>query len=453
MLAGFRLAHQQPLAAGPGRVQEGFYSMQGLVYHLSLPKVLLARLLAGRRPEFVTGPWSALQLTEMASPALRGPDWAVVAPRLAGICGTDTGVVTGQSSPAASPFNSFPAVFGHEVVGVLQAVGADIPHPPGTRVVIDPAITCTMRKIEPPCSACQAGQPYLCRHCTTGALAPGMITGFCRDLPGGWAELMAVHKDQLHVVPDGLTDERAVLVEPLAVAAHGVLRQPPPPGAAVLVIGGGTIGLSTVAALRLLGYDCRITLAARHAFQADLGRRLGADSVIDGRGDSVLAAAANLPEASRHRPIMGRPVLRGGFDLVYDCAGTRSSLDDALRATREGGALILLGGAGELKSLDMTFVWLRELSVIGSVGYGREQVNGRRIHTFELVLELLAARPDLPVEDLVTHRFPLAAYRQALVTALRRRDSQSIKVVFEHPPPAMDGIYHRQTADTADPTW
>lgn len=403
----------------------------GLVYHLSLPKVLAARLLARRFPGLVTGPFSALKLANIADPEVRGPHWAVITPRLSGICGTDTGVITGQTSPAASPFNSFPAVLGHEVVGTVAQAGSAVDYEAGTRVVVDPGITCAMRQLDPPCPACADGLPYLCRRPAGGSLAAGMITGFSKDLPGGWSEKMAVHRDQIHVVPPELSDELAVLVEPLAVAVHGILRQPPAPGDHVLVIGGGTIGLCTVAALRLLEYDCHITLVARHAFQGDLGRRLGADTVIAGGGDTVLAAAATLPMSSQYQPIMGRPVLRGGFDVVFDCVGSRGSLDDALRVTREGGTLTLLGGAGELSKLDLTFVWLRELSLFGSAGYGRENFNGREIHTFDLTMERLVARPDLPMAELVTHHFPLKSWRRALSTAMNRRRHQSIKVVFD----------------------
>ena len=406
--------------------------MQALVYHLSLPKVLMARLLAARRPGLVTGPGSPLQLTDMPAPELRGDDWAVLATRLAGICGTDLGLLTGQSSPSASPFNSFPAVLGHEVVATIREAGSRVPYPPGTRVVVDPGISCTMRGLDPPCPACREGFPYLCRRCTEGALAPAIIIGFNRDLPGGWGEMMAAHAGQLFPVPEEMSDERAVLVEPLAVAVHAVLRRKPQPGSRVLVIGAGTIGLCTVAALRLLEVDCHITLAARYSFQAELGRSLGADQIIDGRGDGLLHAAADQPWSSLHKPVMGRPVLRGGFDMVYDCVGSRSSLDDALRVTAEGGTMVLVGGAGDVGGLDWTFVWLRELSIIGSAGYGMEKPGGEPIHTFQLTMDRMMARPDLPVERMITHRFPLAEYRSALTAALGRRSSRAIKVVFDY---------------------
>ncbi|HEY8487720.1 MAG TPA: alcohol dehydrogenase catalytic domain-containing protein [Thermaerobacter sp.] len=400
--------------------------MKALVYRLSLPRVAVAKLLGHRWPWLVYGPAGPVSYADWPDPTLPGDDWAVVAPRLAGLCGSDIGVIAAHTSPSASPFSSFPAVLGHEVVGVIAEAGARVPWPVGTRVVVDPSISCTMRGLSP-CPQCQRGFPYLCQHCTDGDLAPGFLVGYCRDLPGGWGERMLAHQSQLHPVPDTLSDERAVLVEPLAIAAHGILRHPPAPGDRVLVIGAGTIGLATVAALRLLGYDVPVTVAARHGMQARLARELGAAQVVP---PAELGRVAVEAGARAFRPILGRDVYRGGFDLVYDCAGTRRSLDDALRLAREGGTVVLLGAAGEIPRLDWTFVWMRELEIVGAVGYGLEQVGGRTVHTFDLVLEALAAHPDLPVERMVTHRFPLRRYREALKAALDRRSSGAVKIVF-----------------------
>ena len=400
--------------------------MEALVYRLSLPRVILTKLLGSRWPWLIYGPPGPLVYAHLPDPELRGDDWALVRTRLAGVCGSDLGVIAAHSSPSASPFSSFPAVLGHEIYGVVERAGSRVPVPAGTRVVVDPSISCTMRGL-PPCPACQEGFPYLCRRCTEGDLSPGFLVGFCRDLPGGWAERMAAHASQLHPVPDGVSDERAVLVEPLAVAFHGVLRRTPPAGARVLVIGAGTIGLCTVAALRLLGVDARVTVAARHGMQAELARALGADQVVSPR---EIGAAARAAGARAFRPLIGREVYRGGFDLVYDCVGTRRSLDDALRVAREGGTVVLLGGAGEIPRLDWTFVWMRELEIVGSVGYGLERAGERRVHTFDLVLEALAEHPELPVERMITHRFPLRRYREALRAALDRRSSGAVKILF-----------------------
>lgn len=402
--------------------------MQGLVYHLSIPQIAAARLLGGRLPWLLYGPLGPVRLKTLPEPELPGDDWALVRPLLAGVCGTDLGVITAHTSPSASPFSSFPAVLGHEVVGRIERSGPGVPLPPGTRVVVDPSLSCEIRGIEPACDRCAEGWPYLCAHAAEGRFGAGLITGYCAGLPGGWGEAMLAHRSQLFAVPDDVSDERAVLVEPLAVSLHAVLRRPPRPGDRVLVIGAGTIGLSLVAALRMLGYEAQVTVAAKHGVQADLARALGADHVV--APSRLEADAQDRLGARGYKPILGRPVYRGGYDVVYDCVGSRRSLDDALRIAREGGAVVVVGGAGEIRMLDWTFIWMRELDVIGTAGYGREQVNGEEKHTFELVLEGLAAHPDLPVERMVTHRYTLGEYRRALAAALDRRRSGAVKIVF-----------------------
>ncbi|HEX6989188.1 MAG TPA: alcohol dehydrogenase catalytic domain-containing protein, partial [Bacillota bacterium] len=170
--------------------------MQGLVYHLSIPQIAAARLLGGRFPWLLYGPLGPVRLKTVPDPDLPGDDWAVVRPLLAGVCGTDLGVLTAHTSPSASPFSSFPAVLGHEVVGRIERAGPGVPLPTGTRVVIDPSLSCEVRGIEPACERCAEGWPYLCRNAAEGRFGAGLIMGYCRGLPGGWGEAMLAHRSQ-----------------------------------------------------------------------------------------------------------------------------------------------------------------------------------------------------------------------------------------------------------------
>lgn len=416
--------------------------MRAIRYRFSLPRYLAVRLLGRRFPALAYGRLSTLSLVQQEAPGLRGPHWAVVRPTYAGICGTDVGTLIGKTSPVLAPFSSFPAVLGHEVVGAVVEAGQAVTRAAaGERVVIDPFISCHMRGLSP-CAACARGQAYLCRNAAEGELAPGLLVGFCRDLPGGWSEAMAVHETQLFRVPDALPDEVAVLVEPLSVAIHAILRRPPASGSQVLVLGCGAIGLCIIAAIRLLDVDCHVTGIARYPFQAEAARRLGADAVSLSRpgGERVDTSGGALRAAeewtgARAYPTPGlpwarRPVLTGGFDTVYECSGTRGALDDGLRAVREGGAVIVIGAVGELGRLDWTLIWARELDVLGSCGYGAESFQGRRLHTFELTLELLARRGPGRLGELITHRFPLAHYQAAIAANLHRARHRAIKTVF-----------------------
>jgi len=375
-------------------------------------------------------PW--LALGERPAPALRGPDWARVTPSLAGICGSDLALLTGRASGTLSPFASFPAVLGHEVVGVVAEAGAEVAVRPGTRVVVDPVVSCTVRGLEP-CPSCREGRFELCQRAADGDISPGMMTGYCRDLPGGWSDGMLVHRSQLHPVPEQISDEVAVLVEPLSIALHAVLVDPPSNGERVLVIGGGTIGLATVAALHLAGFSGDITAVVRHDFQASLAERLGATrAIIDRHGDGARRAALQVVKARAFRPLAGAPVITGGFERIYDCVGSKASLEAAMRAAGPQGRIVLIGSAFEIDRLDWTLLWARELRISGSYCYGVEASVEGAPHTFEHLLRLIGEHPQLPLAELVTHRFPLDRWREAIGVALGRGGRQAVKVVFDH---------------------
>ena len=419
--------------------------MQAVRYHFSIPKYLVTKAAGRWTPAVYTArAFSALSLDDVPPPSLPGPDWLAIEPVYAGICGTDLGTITGKTSPALAPFASFPATLGHEVVGRVVDVGPGAGEfRPGDRIVVDPWISCRVRGLDP-CPACERGTPFLCRRAAEGRFGPGMLIGYCSALPGGWSRRMVVHVSQAHRVPDGMSDERAVLVEPLSVALHGVLRAVAPdeheerdfnrglapgfgPGETVLVIGAGTIGLAVVAAIRLLGLKCRVAVLARYPFQEELARALGADAVIPRGRNAAVEAAKSLTSAPVYRPPIGPPVITGGFGAVFDCAGTTASISDALRVVQERGRVIVLGGAGQLAGVDWTFVWMREVHVLGSCGYGFEPAFGR--HTYSVLFDLLA-KADLPVERLITHRFPLTAYREAIRCNLERAKTGAVKTVF-----------------------
>ncbi len=388
--------------------------------------------LVGPRLPRLTGqlPWLALR--ERPAPPLRGPDWARVTPLLAGVCGSDLALLTGKASAVLSPFASFPAVLGHEVVGVIAESGAEVGLAPGQRVVIDPVISCAVRGLDA-CPSCREGRYALCQRAADGDLSAGMMTGYCRDLPGGWSDGMLVHRSQLHLVPDQLPDEVAVLVEPLSIALHAVLADPPQNGERILVIGGGTIGLATVVALHLTGAQADVTAVVRHPFQATLAERLGAArTILDRHGDGPLRAAVTVLGARPFRPLVGAPVLSGGFERVYDCVGSRTSLEAAMRVAAPRGRIVLIGSAFEVDRLDWTLAWTRELRIIGSYGYGREASVEGEPHTFEHLLRLIGEHPQLPLAELVTHRYPLDRWHDAIGTALGRGGRQAVKVVFDH---------------------
>jgi len=404
--------------------------VKAVVANITVPRYLITRG-AGRlwRQAFLSR-ISPIRLTDIAEPHLPGPDWARVRVSLGGICGSDLHLVQLETSPSASVYASMPFVVGHENVGTVVEAGPAAGVSVGARVVVEPLLPCATRGFADPCPACARGDYNLCSRFAEGTLSPGLGHGACRDVGGSWGEVMLAHRSSLIPVPPRLTDDQAVLVEPLAVAVHPVLRFVPPETATVLVVGAGPIGLAAVATLRALRPAARVVVLARHAHQADLARRLGASSVIGpSRGGPYREIAAEVG-ARLLRPVLGPPVLTGGVDVALECVGSARSIDDALRLTRAGGVVVLVGLAGVVRGVDWTPIWLREVRVHGTFCYAHERVDGRTVRAMTLAMDLLTSgRVDL--SPLITHTFPLAEYRRALEVALDKRRHRAIKVVLK----------------------
>src|SRR5918999_3106089 len=255
--------------------------MKAITFAAPIP-TYLTTLLAGKVSDTLyVGPHACTRLADTEMPALPSDRWVRVRTRMGGICGSDLNVITLKASPSTSPFSSFPFVIGHENVGEIVETGRAVRSArPGDRVVVNPLLCCEPREAQPACEPCSDGQHSRCAHFTYGAISPGMLIGTTRGLGGSWGEVFVAHETQLVPIPETMSDEEAVLVEPFACSVHAVRSAMPLQGERVLVIGAGSIGLLTVAALKALAPACHVTVLARHPFQAAHATRLGADRVV-----------------------------------------------------------------------------------------------------------------------------------------------------------------------------
>src|SRR5262245_25153544 len=214
-----------------------------LEYFRSAPRFVGARTVGSKAPGLIAGPLAPLRLSSLQGPQAPagGAGWARVKPTLAGICGSDLATLAGRSSFYFSPLVSTPFVPGHEVVGELLDDCDDLSS--GTRVVLSSVLACAARGEDPVCPNCAAGDIGRCDRVTVGDLKAGLQTGYCAQTGGGWSRMMLGHHSQLHAVPDEMSDEVAVLVEPFACAIHAVRRAAIEPGETVLVAGAGTVGI------------------------------------------------------------------------------------------------------------------------------------------------------------------------------------------------------------------
>jgi threonine dehydrogenase-like Zn-dependent dehydrogenase len=387
-------------------------STQALELHRSIPRYVAQRTIGRRLPGMLAGPISSLRLVHREDPSPPAPGWARVRPILAGICGSDLRTVSGEASFYFSALVSMPFVPGHEVVGELiddvDGLGA------GQRVVLDPVLGCAARGISPPCGPCASGDHGLCERVTGGHVSAGLQTGYCADTGGGWSGALVAHRTQMHAVADEIPDESAVMTEPLACAIHAVRRAAVPRDARVLVAGAGTVGLLTIAALREFSEAGPVVAVAKHGHQAAMARAYGATEVVPPA--EALGAVRRATLAFRLHPERSAPFLLGGVDVAFECAGSRSSLDLALRATRARGRVVL---AGMPPRADLSPAWFRELDVVGAYsGAG----------AFDDALGLLA---DSDIGRLVSARYPLSRWREAIDHALSAGRLGSVKIAFD----------------------
>ena len=311
---------------------------------------------------------------------------------------------------------------GHEVVSDVVEIGEEVTRfRVGDRVVMQSrhaGRNCFSQEIDPPCRSCAQGQMQLCENASLGVGPEGV--------GGGWSEGYTAHETEVHGVADDLEDDQALFIEPMAIGLHAVLRHRPRPGDHVLVVGAGTIGLLTAQAARAVEPDCKVTVLARYAHQEEAARRLGIESVV--RGGDLYAVLAGITGARHYRAPMNRGMLVGGFEVIYDCVGSRTTILDGLRWARAGGAVVMVGVTFSELKVDLNPVWYQEVDLIGSGFFGVEDWEGSRVHTYDIVIDMLRDGR-LRHAGMITHRFPFSNYKRAIAAALDKRTG-SIEVVL-----------------------
>lgn len=400
--------------------------MRALVFERNLARFAASKVaaaVAGSGHGVGVGP---LELLEIDPPDLPSQRWVRLAPRLSGICGSDLATLDGRSSRYFERIVSFPFVPGHEIVA--DATGGVFD---GARVVVEPVLGCEARGIDPPCQACAGGHRGACEHLAFGDLAPGLQTGFCADTGGGWGAGLVAHESQLWAVPEGFTDEDAVMVEPTACAVHAACSAGLESGASVVVLGAGTLGLCTIASLRAFTLPGRLLAVAKHPEQRRLAAELGADLVV--KPEETRRAARRLASTLALGPDGGRVErLAGGVDVVFDCVGSADSLEECLSIVRPGGEIVLVGMPGVVR-LDLAPLWQREVRLRGAYAYGTElRPDGPR-RTFELAFELVASAG---LGRLVSAAYPLERYEEAVAHAAAAGRRGAEKIVFDLRRPA-----------------
>jgi 2-desacetyl-2-hydroxyethyl bacteriochlorophyllide A dehydrogenase len=332
------------------------------------------------RAAFITGKESVeVRQTDVTR---AGPGEVLVRVRACGICGSDLHFFHGvfPASPRISP--------GHEFAGEVEDLGEGVTgFEPGQRVVVEPIRRCE------DCDYCRTGRYHLCgQHLLLGTF-----------VPGGLSEYVAVPAYTLYPLPGELNFEIGALVEPLAVAVHGLHTVGLTKGERVLVLGSGTIGLFSIMAARVAGAS-DVIATYRHEHQGEAALAAGASRVIR---DSEVAG-----------------IEKEGIDVVVETVGgSAPTLAQALGVVRPGGRISVLGlfpGAVQIGGLALI---LKEVTVAGGITYCRPTEHS----DFEVALRILQSDPERP-REVITHRFPLGEAGEAFATAADK-GTKSLKVL------------------------
>ncbi len=334
--------------------------------------------------------YSRFSYEDVPTPA-PGPDEVLVAVKACGICGSDVHGMDGSTGRRRPPI-----IMGHEAAGVITAAGAGVNQwKPGERVTFDSTIYCGE------CEYCRRGEINLCDNRRVLGVS-------CEDYRrhGAFAEFAVVPQRILYRLPEDLNFEQAALVEPFAIALHAVRRSPPGLNDTVVVVGAGMIGLALVQALSQAGCGKLIVVDVA-ADRLALAAKLGATDTIHSTGANPLEQIGQLTR--------GR-----GADVAFEAVGLPATVDLALRCSRKGGAVTLVGNVAPKIEFPLQIAVTRELTIYGSCASRGE---------YPACLDMLA-RGALRAEPLLTAVAPLADGASWFVR-LYRKEAGLLKVILK----------------------
>jgi len=335
-----------------------------------------------RRRVIVTQP-NTVEIIESVIPE-PAPGEALVSLSIGGVCGSDLHAASGRHVMVPLPY--FP---GHEVVGVVRAVGVGVTNvAPGMRVTPEPTLPCGG------CKMCSTGRENICENL--------QFFG-CGYAEGGLADFFTLPASRLHIIPDDLTDQQAVLIEPLATPVHAARLAGDLTGKKVAILGCGTIGLLMLAAARFGGAK-RIVMTDLLDSKRARAMTLGADSVVDAADPNVTALAlSELGETA---------------DVAFDCVSIQSTVDLAIALVDKGGLVVTIGVPEKSVTIPLPIVQDHQICIQGAATYLAED--------YADAVKIIRSGAVSP-ESIITSTYPLADADKAFVAAA---SGNEVKVVL-----------------------
>ena len=283
-----------------------------------------------------------------------------------GFCGSDIGIIAGHHPRAKEPLT-----VGHEFCGtIVEMRSTNQSFAVGDFVTVYPLISCGV------CIACKSGDPHVCRTLR--------LYGF--DTAGGMAEYVKVSVSGLIKLPQGMSPLMGALIEPLAVAVHGVSSVKLTGNSVIAVLGAGPIGLLT-ALVASHGESPKVVISDILPSRVELASRLGLRAVL--AGDALTRKVDEFTAGE-------------GADAVFECAGVAASAREMTSLLRPRGTIVNLGVFKQPVPVDMQAVNFKELTIVGS-----------RVYTKNDFVTAVNIAGQLPLNQIVTHTFPLHDVKSA----------------------------------------
>jgi threonine dehydrogenase-like Zn-dependent dehydrogenase len=309
---------------------------------------------------------------------------------------------------------------GHEVNGQVIEAGSGVKDINlGDRVTLQRYLPCcSIKEIDPECNPCQEGNYPLCENFSKGKMPSNLGAGF--------SDHFIAHRSQLLKVPDEITNEQAVMLEPTSVSLHAVLKHPPKEGEKVLVIGAGSIGLNVIQIAKIVNPRCSVYVLERFELKKELSYKFGADYVLEG---DIYKAVSEVTGGNLYMAPLKNNHILGGFDLIYDCVASSNTIHDSMRWLKAKGTYVMIGAQLKPATFDHTPIFHQELTIVGVNSHGNEKYLGKKISSFELAMEMILERK-INLERFISHRFSLNKYREAFML-VKENPEKVVKVVFE----------------------
>lgn len=312
-----------------------------------------------------------------------GPGEVLVRVRSVGVCGSDVHYYThGRIGPFVV---QSPLVLGHEMAGTIAALGPGVTsHGVGQRVAVEPGVPDRV------CEFCRSGRYNLCPNVQFMATPP---------VDGAFTEYVVMPADFVFPLPDHVSLEEGAMVEPLSVGVYAIHRSGLRAGQDVVVLGAGPIGLVTLQVARAAGAGA-VTVVDLDAHRLEVARTMGATHVVD--------AAHEDPQQRIMELTHGR-----GVDIVFEAAGSPTTAALAVRLTRRGGRVTMIGLPPEDNfPYPLVEAMAREIDIVTVFRYA---------NVYPAAIALVSERR-VDVKSLITHRFSLDDAERALQLSDRRED-------------------------------